>query len=188
MDTARDRIRFHGNPWPGGHALAEFAWTVRVVDGMAWCDLHLRSADYYAERDIALDEDEESESSWEAAGVWDNYHRCTLSSTYWDDDRGFLLCPAADFSAEWLDGRTFEVDTVTTGTLEGVELDDLAFHIYLLGHDSVANHRITFQRIGDSDRFDITWAGDIALTYAGDDDLAHRFEARIANAPFPTPA
>lgn len=186
MDPVQDRIRFPGNPWPEGHALAEFAWTARVVDGVVWCDLHLRSADYYAERDIELDED--SESSWEAAGVWGNYHRCTLSSTYWDNDRGFPLCPVADFSADWLDGRTFEIDTIANGTLDGVELDDLAFHIYLLGHDSVANHRITFQRVAGSDRFDIAWTGDIALTYAGDDDLDHRFEARIANVPFPSPS
>jgi hypothetical protein len=188
MSDAQGRLHFPGNPWPEGHAVAEFAWTARIVDGVVWCDLHLRSADYYAERDIELDEgeDEDHASSWEAPGVWGNYHRCTLSSTHWDDDRGFPLCPVADFTPDRLDGRTFEVDTITTGTLEGVELDDLAFHIYLLGHDSVANHRITFQRIGDSDRFDIIWSGDIALTYAGDDDLARRFEARIANVPFPT--
>jgi len=102
--------------------------------------------------------------------------------------RGFPLCPVADFSADWLDGRTFEIDTIANGTLDGVELDDLAFHIYLLGHDSVANHRITFQRIAGSDCFDIVWTGDIALTYAGDDDLDHRFEARIANVPFPSPS
>jgi hypothetical protein len=193
MDPAQDRIHFPGNPWPEGHALTEFAWTVRVVDGVVWCDLHLRSADYYAERDIELDEDEDEDeddhdSSWEAPGVWGNYHRCTLSSTFWDNDRGFPLCAIEDFTPAWLDGRTFEVDTITNGTLEGVELDDLAFHVYLLGHDSVANHRITFHRIGDSDRFDIAWTGDIALTYAGDDDLAHRFEARISAVPFPTPS
>ena len=68
MDDLPDRIHFPGNPWPEGHALTEFAWTARVVDGVVWCDLHLRSADYYAERDIELDEggDEDLGSSWEA--------------------------------------------------------------------------------------------------------------------------
>lgn len=188
MDDLPGRIHFPGNPWPEGHALTEFAWTARVVDGVVWCDLHLRSADYYAERDIELDEggDEDHGSSWETPGVWGNYHRCTLSSTFWDDDGGFAVCSVDMFTPTWLDGRTFEVDTIAGGTLADVELDDLAFHIYLLGHDSVANHRIAFRRIGDSDRFDIAWSGDIALTYAGDDDLDHRFDARIDNVPFPT--
>lgn len=196
MDPTQHRIQFPGNPWPEGHALAEFAWTVRVVDGVVWCDLHLRSANYYAEHDLELDEDEDLDvdeededdhgSSWEAAGVWGNYHRCTLSSTFWGNDRGFPLCPIGDFTPAWLDARTFEVDTIAAGTVKDVELDDLAFHIYLLGHDSVANHRIAFHRVGDSDRFDIVWNGDIALTYTGDDALAHRFEARISAVPFPT--
>ncbi|MCH6483270.1 hypothetical protein MMG85_06780 [Pseudoxanthomonas sp. LH2527] len=188
MGEAHGRIHFPGNPWPEGHALAEFAWTARVIEGVVWCDLHLRSANYQAERAIEEAEDEDHESSWEAPGVWGNYHRCTLSSTHWDSDRGFPFCSVGDFTPDWLDGRTFEVDTITTGTLEGIELDNLAFHLYLLGHDSVANHRITFRRIGESDRFDIAWSGDIALTYAGDDHLAHRFEARITAVPFPTPA
>ncbi|WP_213600936.1 hypothetical protein [Pseudoxanthomonas japonensis] len=188
MNDLPGRIHFPGNPWPEGHALTEFAWTARVVDGVVWCDLHLRSADYYAERDIELDEgeDEDHDSSWEAPGVWGNYHRCTLSSTFWDDEGGFAVCPVDTFTPAWLDGRTFEVDTIAGGTLADIELDDLAFHIYLLGHDSVANHRIAFRRIGDSDRFDILWSGDIALTYAGDDNLDRRFDARIANVPFPT--
>ncbi|MBA3929775.1 MAG: hypothetical protein C0521_09320 [Xanthomonas sp.] len=188
MDDVQGRIHFPGNPWPEGHALTEFAWTARVADGVVWCDLHLRSAAYYAERDIELDgnDDEDHDSSWEAPGVWGNYHRCTLSSTFWDEDGGFALCPVAAFTPAWLDGRTFEVDAIAGGTLDGIELDELAFHLYLLGHDSVANHRIAFQRVGDSDRFDITWSGDIALTYAGDDALQHRFEARVPGVPFPT--
>lgn len=190
MDDVPGRIHFPGNPWPEGHALTEFAWTARVVDGTVWCDLHLRSADYYAERDIELDEGEDGDhdSSWKAPGVWGNYHRCTLSSTFWGDEGGFAVRPVDTFTPAWLDGRTFEVDTVAGGTLADVELDALAFHVYLLGHDSVANHRIAFHRVGDSDRFDITWSGDIALTCAGDDDLEHRFEARIAEVPFPTPS
>ena len=63
--------------------------------------------------------------------------------------------------------------------------DNLAFHIYLLGHDSVANHRISFQRVGNSNLFDIVWTGDIALTYVGDYMLEHAFEARITGLPFP---
>lgn len=188
MNPAHGRIHFPGNPWPEGHALAEFAWTTRVVDGVVWCDLHLRSANYYAERDIELVDDEEHAGSWEAPGAWGNYHRCTLSSTFWGEGGGFAVCPVAQFAPAWLDGRTFDVDRVAGGTLDDIEDDDLAFHLYLLGHDSAANHHITFRRLGGGDRFDIVWTGEIALTYVGDYGLDHRFEARIASVPFPTPS
>jgi hypothetical protein len=177
------RIRFDGNPWPEGHPIAEFAWTARIADGRVRFDLHLRSADYDSERAIEDDEDVEYDSDWEAPIVWNNYHCCTLSSTFWGGENGFDVCAADEFSPAWLDGREFAVDTI-----EG-EIDDpetLSFHIYLLGHDSAANHRIAFRRIGESNLFDIVWHGDIALTYAGSYALAHRFEASIRSAPFPS--
>ena len=176
------RIHFAGNPWPEGHAIKTFEWTARQVDGRVWFDLHLVTQDYYAEREIEDDEDVEYASDWEAPIVWGNYHACILSSTYWDEDRGFDACDLADFSPAWLDGRRFEVDPVE-GEIDDVEA--LAFHIYLLGHDSAVDHRIEFSRIGDSDRFDIVWSGRIALTYAGNYHPEHRFEARIRGVPFP---
>jgi pyrroline-5-carboxylate reductase len=179
------RIHFPGNPWPEGHPVAEFVWTAREENGRVWFDLHLRSADYDAEREIDDDEDSEYDTSWDAPGVWGNYHRCTLSSTAWGGRHGFEACAISEYSPTWLDGRTFEVDRVETDMSEIDDPDELSFHIYLLGHDSVANHRIAFRRRGDSDLFDIEWTGGIALTYAGDDTLAHRFEARIRGVLFP---
>lgn len=179
------RIVFPGNPWPDGHAIAEFAWTARNENGRVWFDLHLRSADYDAEREIEDEEDDEHDSAWESPSVWGNYHRCTLSSTAWGGDNGFDVCAADEYSPAWLDARAFTVDAVETDMSEVDDLDELSFNIYLLGHDSVANHRIVFHRRGDSDLFDIAWSGDIALTYAGDDALAHRFEATIRGVPFP---
>jgi hypothetical protein len=179
------RIHFSDNPWPEGHPIAEFAWTARNQNGQVWFDLHLRSADYYAERDIEDDEDAEYDSDWDAPGVWYNYHRCTLSSTFWSSDKGFEVCAASEYSPASLEGRAFAVDPVGTDMSEVDDLDELSFNIYLLGHDSVANHRIVFHRRGDSDLFDIEWSGDIALTYAGEDALAHRFEARIHGVLFP---
>ena len=38
MNGINGRILFPGNPWPEGHALQEFAWTVRLVDGKVWFD------------------------------------------------------------------------------------------------------------------------------------------------------
>ena len=177
------RIVFAGSPWPEGHAIEEFEWTARAVGDALWFDLHLRSAGYDAEREIEDNEDGNESSDWQCPGVWGNYHACILSSTYWGGEGGFRVCALGECSADWLDGRRFEVDPVE-GVIE--DPDERAFHIYLLGHDSVANHRIEFRRIGDSERFDILWTGEIALTYAGEDELAHRFEARVTAVPYPT--
>ena len=176
------RIIFPGNPWPEGHPIEEFEWTARIEGGELWFDLHLQCAEYDSEREIEDDEGEEHDASWEAPAVWNNYHRCTLSSTFWGEEGGFRVCAIDDFSFAWLDGRVFAVDSAVA------EIDDAnerPFHIYLLGHDSVANHRIEFRRIAGSDAFDIIWSGDIALSYTGNDQLEHRFEARIARMPCP---
>jgi hypothetical protein len=178
------RIRFEGNPWPEGHPLAEFAWTARIERGWVWFDLHLRSADYDSERAIEYDEDTAYDSDWEAPIVWNNYHRCTLSSTAWGGRNGFRVCKADVYSPVWLDGRTFSVDPAK-GRVDDPE--EHVFHVYLLGHDSVANHRIAFRRIGDTASFEIDWRGEIALTYTGNDALEHRFEASIRGVPFPAP-
>ena len=45
------------------------------------CDIHLRPADYYADRDIQDDELGEDDLS-----DWANYDRCVLSSTNWRHD------------------------------------------------------------------------------------------------------
>jgi hypothetical protein len=183
------RIHFSDNPWPEGHPIAEFEWTARVEDGRVWFDLHLRSADYSSERRIEDDEDTEYGSDWEAPIVWNNYHRCTLSSTQWGDGNGFEVCAVEDYSPEWLDGRLFMVDSIESDMSEIEDFDELSFHIYLLGHDSVVNHRIEFRRVGnkadDAALFEIVWGGDIALTYTGNDALERRFQARIADVPFP---
>jgi hypothetical protein len=175
------RLLFPGNPWPEGHSIEEFAWTARLVDGEVRFDLHLRSANYDNEREID-DDGAEYDSDWEAPIVWNNYHRCTLSSTSWGDSGGFRVSPAGDYAPAWLDGRAFTVDPAE-GEID--DPDEHTFHIYLLGHDSVANHRIAFRRIGASDLFDIEWTGEIALTYSGDYALSRRFEARIHGVLFP---
>ncbi len=187
------RILFPGNPWPEGHPIEEFAWTARMEGGDLWFDLHLRSADYSSEREYDVDDEDEDAPAWEAPFVWNNYHCCTLSSTFWGEKGGFRICPIEAFSLAWLDGRVFAVDPVDgeIGETDADDTDDAEnsggrpFHIYLQGHDSVANHRIEFRRIYDSDAFDIFWTGDIALSYFGNYRLEHKFEARIARAPCP---
>jgi hypothetical protein len=176
------RIFFTGNPWPEGHPVKEFRWTAAVRDGQVWFDLHLRSDDYEAEREIedpeeneedeeedARNEDGEYRGDWQSAGVWTNYHRCTLSSTNWGQGDGFAVCARADYSLDKLDGLELSVDDPPPDDIE-----DNVFHIYLLGHDAAAAHRIRFDRIPGSDRFNITWTGQIALAYTG--DLAYKYE------------
>ncbi len=176
-----DRIYFKDNPWPEGHPIKAFAWSAREVEGDVWFDFHLESADYHAERRIQDDEEVDYPSDWAAPIVWGNYHACTLSSDYWHEG-GFRVCASADYTPELLDGLELIVDP-DPDAIE--DFDDLAFHIYLLGHDAVGQHRIRFERIGDSLRFRIVWSGLIAQAYVGDYEFKHEFSAVISSAEFP---
>ncbi|WP_394165509.1 hypothetical protein [Neptunomonas phycophila] len=176
-----DRIYFKNNPWPEGHPVKEFNWSASVRDGFVWFDFHLETKDYYSERDIEDEEDTEYPSDWAAPIVWGNYHACTLSTNYWHEG-GFKVCALSDYSPEFLDGLELEVDP----NPENIEdWDDLAFHIYLLGHDSAAKHTIKFERIDESLNFKITWVGKIAQAYVGDYEYKHDFNVIIKNVSFP---
>jgi hypothetical protein len=166
-----DRIFFHDNPWPKGHAIAEFRWWGRLACEGLFFELDLRTAKYSAE-EPGLDSDA---SDWKAPIVWGNYHECHLHA----DGRGFRVATERkklDFGA--LAGTTFEVDRKPR------PWDEAAFHIYLLGHDSVARHRITFARRNPDGTFAIDWAGRICLSYAGAKRYEHSFAAHVARAPF----
>lgn len=177
-----NRIYFEDNPWPEGHPINTFEWTANVKDGDVWFDFHLKSAEYYAERDIDDDDDVDYESDWKAPCVWGNYHACTMSSNFWHEG-GFKVCTLEEFTPEFLDGLEIEVDMHPENA---EDWDDLAFHIYLLGHDAVACHKIKFIRQGDSERFSINWAGRIAQAYVGDYEFKHRFALTVENQPLPT--
>lgn len=64
------RIFFTGNPWPEGHAIDEFRWSAERRGADIWFDLHLVTANYYAEGDIEEDEDTDYETDWLSPGVW----------------------------------------------------------------------------------------------------------------------
>lgn len=57
--------------------------------------------------------------------------------------------------------------------------------MYLLGHDTVADHLIRFRRVAGTDRFDIDWSGKIALTYGGCWDFDHAFRVKLSAVPAP---
>ena len=95
---------------------------------------------------------------------------------------GFRVGPLAPVSAAALDGAEFAVDPVED---EIEDVEDLAFGLYLLGHDSAVDRRVRFVRRGDGERFDILWSGRIALTYVGRYRPEYRFQARIHDVPMP---
>jgi hypothetical protein len=175
------RIRFVGNPWPEGHPIKAFHWGARLVDGDVWFDLHLESDDYYAEREIDDDPSVEYLSDWVAPSVWYNFHSCTISSTKWHYG-GFRVCPIGDLSIDALRDLRFHVDPLPCDLTDH---DARAFHVYLLGHDTVVDHRIEFSRGIDPDCCDIRWKGKIALTYVGQYEARHSFEAEIHGVPIP---
>ena len=181
-----NRIFFEGNPWPEGHPIKAFVWTAEQRGADLWFNFHLETEDYYAERSIdEEDEDEDAEypSDWQAPAVWYNYHSCTLSSTQWHSG-GFAVCRMADFSPEHLDGLLVQVNPLPLDLSASYE--ERAFHIYLLGHDAVAGHRIAFTRVPGTLLFDIDWQGSIALAYVGDHEPEHRFRAEIRGVPLPS--
>ncbi len=181
MAGDRGRITFPGNPWPKGHAIAEAAWTAELTQEGLRFHLHLVSANYAAEdRKRDEDEDEADVGDWKSKIVWTNYHRCSLSSTKWGN-AGFLVAtPGKPIDIEKLAGVTFTVDPMKGAAIaDDVELDELAFHIYLLGHDSVTDHEIGFTRRRGPSTYDVSWNARIALTYTRNTKLKYSLAATL---------
>lgn len=177
METSR--IKFLGNPWANGHAIQDFFWSARLKPSGIWFDLHLQTAEYNAEDAEREEEIDESQSDWQAKIVWNNYHQCTLSSNNWDGT-GFQVASREqplDFQA--LSGQEFVVDQLP------VDFDQLRpFDIYLLGHDSAADHRIRFTQRSTPNDFSVDWCGRIALSYSGSYQFQYEFEAYVESTGF----
>lgn len=171
-------IWFPGNPWPAGHRVEEFDWTGRLDDsGRLWFDLTLHTA-AYGEAGATDDEESAGLPDWEAPIVWHNYHRCTLSSIFWENATGLLAAtPERPFRLADPAPQQLRADPLPVEDLDA----EPAFHVYLLGHDSVADHTITFTADGEGAHH-VGWTGRIALTYAGDDTFRHAFRAEIRGA------
>lgn len=111
---------------------------------------------------------------WFPGNPWPDGHRVAkFRWTGWllpEDGAGF------DFSL-----KTAAYDEDDRARLDG---DDYAFHVYLLGHDSVADHRIRFPVRHGPSRFDVEWTGRVALTYVGDDEFRYEFRAQVSAADF----
>ena len=173
------RIYFLDNPYPNGHQIKEFVWSGRLDESeKLWFDFHLETDDYYAEDETGdLDE---PESDWKAKSVWGNYHNCTISSTYWGELGGIRIDNSVNkFHFDNLLQTELSVDTLPIE--DNFDYEGLAFHIYLLGHDSCADHKLKFSK---NENYDIEWTGKIALTYGGDYEFKYEFIGIIQNIKF----
>lgn len=181
MDRS-NRIFFPGNPFPKGHNIQEFSWSGRIVPerGLVF-DFHLETAEY--DEDEVGDEEEEPEglSDWESKIVWNNYHQCKLSSTFWGGSGITVTNGSGPFDFSKLQQIVLTADPLPLE--EDWDPDDLSFGIYLLGHDSCADHRIAVDRISGN-AFNIHWTGKIAQTYAGNYDFDHHFEVNLMAKTF----
>lgn len=182
-----NRIYFLGNPYPKGHTLEEFLWSGRIEeDESMWFDFHLKTDPYYAEEagkdkyNEEVDDDDESKSNWESKGMWGNYVQCTMSSTRWGD-QGIQINKTTskavfnDFIKEPLLAHTFPLDHFNC--------NEVAFGIYLLGHDSCANHKIKIKETAKN-KFEIEWSGKIAETYYGSFEFNHDFSLHLQDIEF----
>lgn len=178
-----NRIFFKGNPYPKGHRIEEFIWSARLKkeEGLIF-DFHLKTEDYYAEDTSSSDDEKEDISDWKSKIVWGNYHKCTMSSTYWSGNGIVVGSKERKIDFSKLLGKTLVADPLPQAN--DTDNEDLAFSIYLLGHDDCANHKITFCKQYDKSTFDINWNGNIALSYAGDYEFKYTFEATIKKTKF----
>jgi len=176
------RVWFPGNPWADdGHAVKTFNWTAETFEGDVWFLFRLETENYNVEEaSKPVSSGEASSSSWEQPEAWEKFDRSLLNS-----EDGFCVGPLDDYDADDLDGRTFAVDPLPLE--EGWEPEDLIFQSYILGHDSVADHRITLTSRLDSDNFDIDWTCKVALTYSGETEFRHGFHATIKDIAAPAP-
>jgi hypothetical protein len=113
--------------------------------------------------------------------VWENYHNCTISSTKWESRGIEIDTTKGKFDFNSLQQSELIVDPLPIK--DDLDFDELSFQIYLLGHDSCADHRIKFSKKGNN-KFDIEWRGKIALTYSGEDEFGHEFIALINDVTF----
>ena len=90
--------------------------------------------------------------------------------------------PSAKF--EWNDWQRREIhlDPADESLPENQDYSERAFHIYLLGHDAVADHHISFEALQGN--WTISWKGKIALAYTGNYELKYHFATLLDKISF----
>ena len=163
------RIWFPGNPWVGGHGLAEFDISPLLTDDQLRFGVELVSVDYYADAEDPPD----GESNWLAVGSWSNYHNVRFE--------GALSRKVGDAPVNFADGFVLTADQHDGDGL-ACDYDELSFESYILGWDSIADHHLALVPNGDGS-WSMTWDGRTANTYAGNEQLDHFFWVEHASLP-----
>ena len=173
-----NRIFFKGNPFPGGHAVTAFRWSGRLDPQRGlFFDFYLETDNYNAE--YKSSDATEELPDWVSKIVWNNYHRCTIASKEKGHEGILVATPSSPISFEGAGGFQLSADLLPLDYYDPT----LAFGIYLLGHDTCAHHHITISPLANH-QYNINWKGSIALTYAGEEDFDHSFEALLCDVAF----
>lgn len=179
-----NRITFEGNPWPKGHGIKDMQWMGRLDSGgRLWFDLHLATEEYSAD---APGIEVEADDDWTAPGVWNNYHRCTLSSRKWRHKGLLAATPDKPIQFAKLGELEFTADPLPPPASDDLDEADRyarGFGIYLLGHDGVADHKVKLTPDVDG-TFSLLWQGKVALEYYGGTDFKYRFSAAYKGLSF----
>ena len=195
----KGRIWFEGNPWPNGHAIKSADLFITLSEGGenswppetgAYLGLKIKTDDYYAEMleeernrayeaETKASDNNEHIADWTSFIVWQNYGACRIESS-----NAQIGTHTAPFDLINLKQAHLSFDTGMTAVADQ-ENDMNAFTCYILGHDSVANHELSFTNTHENpNHFDIDWSGSVALSYLGDNDFSHRFRAKLTQVPF----
>ncbi len=173
-----NRIYFLNNPYPNGHLIKEFVWTGRIIpDKGIYFDFHLETEEYCKETPR---NNPDEDIDWESPGVWENYGQCTISSYFYGNEGILIGSKDKPFNFQEICNSVIYADTLTNA--KELIKQDTGFHIYILGHDSCANHR--FELIGKDKKHSIKWSGKIALSYAGQNEYKYDFQAIINDVTF----
>ena len=169
MAVVQGRITFPGNPWPDGHRIHAATWLAWIdPDGRLRFACDLQSEDY----DVRAP-DTSGSGDWRSPVVWRNYGRCTIEA-----GRGVLAAEP---------GRPFRFaarQTLTADPVAGFDHEaEPAFGVYLLGHDTLAGHELTFTPAAGG--HELVWTGAVALTYAGDREFRHGFRVELTGLALP---
>jgi hypothetical protein len=187
------RIWFPGNPWPGGHRVVSCKFSAAIEPAIgAYAEnyanpgpglllqFELITANY--DEEDAADRDGAGDTDWASKIVWNNYGSCRITASESSQVSGVRVSDGSTPFAFDLDEYRFSVDPLP------IEWDRFqetaAFGIYLLGHDSVADHDIHLHSHQPDDSYTLDWRGRIALSYSGHTDFEHSFHAHVKGVKF----
>ncbi|TPN82816.1 hypothetical protein [Aquimarina algicola] len=191
----QNRIWFKNNPWPEGHAIKEVKLYGVLKSDRVLLHLSIKSEDYYAkegweatrEREKTYDDalyDKGIEDNWQMMAGWLNYHSCHIQP----NEYHLLGDHKIPFALDTLDSLTIALDNPPPEDKNwgGISFDDLAFHCYVLGHDAVGYHNISFSsaKTDMPYHYDIDWTGKVALAYMGDEEFKYDFKIQLRDVPF----